>query len=126
MPTKPGNIEGKKILIVEDNDSSFGFLEILLKRKGASIQRAITGGEAIDKSEKEFFDIILMDLQLPEMSGFDAIKNIRTTNKHIPIIVQTAFSEQNEREQAFDAGCDLYLIKPITKQKLENALLKFC
>ena len=67
-----------------------------------------------------------MDLQLPEMSGFEAIENIRLINSDIPIIVQTAFSEQNEREKAFTSGCDHYLVKPITKNKLEEAVLKFC
>lgn len=121
-----GTIEGKHMLIVEDNDSSFEFLEILLRRKGAKIQRAITGHEAIEKQEKNNNDIILMDLQLPEMSGFDAIRKIRENNHHIPIIVQTAFSEQSEREKAFDAGCDAYLVKPITRKTLEATLLKFC
>jgi PAS domain S-box-containing protein len=121
-----GSIEGKRLLIVEDNDSSFEFLEILLRKKGAQIHRAITGTEAVEKEKQNNNDIILMDLQLPEMSGFDAIKKIRETNPQIPIIVQTAFSEQTEREKAFDAGCDAYLVKPITKGKLEAALLKFC
>jgi len=120
------NIEGKKLLIVEDNDSSFDFLEILLKRKGAFIKRAVNGIDAVEKVRSEYFDIVLMDLQLPEMSGFDAIKNIRITNSTVPIIVQTAFSEQNEREKAFNAGCNHYLVKPITKNKLEDAVLKFC
>jgi len=123
---KQKNIEGNKILIVEDNDASFDFLEIVLRRKGAKVKRAINGKEAVEKAGKEDFDIVLMDLQLPEMSGFDAIKNIRLTKNTVPIIVQTAFSEQNEREKAFDAGCNHYLVKPITKNKLEDAVLKFC
>lgn len=122
----PGTIEGKRLLIVEDNDSSFEFLEILLRKKGATISRAVNGKEAVEKNNKNNNDIILMDLQLPEMSGFEAIKKIRETNNSVPIIVQTAFSEQTEREKAFDAGCDAYLVKPITKRKLEAALLKFC
>ncbi len=125
-PNKQKNIEGKKLLIVEDNDASFDFLEIVLRRKGAEVKRAINGKEAVEKTENEDFYIVLMDLQLPEMSGFDAIKNIRLTKNAVPIIVQTAFSEQNEREKAFDAGCDHYLVKPITKNKLEEAVLKFC
>jgi PAS domain S-box-containing protein len=124
--TTNATIEGKRLLIVEDNDSSFEFLEILLRKQGAKIQRAVTGKEAVEKNANNNNDIILMDLQLPEMSGFDAIKKIRETNHTVPIIVQTAFSEQTEREKAFDAGCDAYLVKPITKRKLEAALLKFC
>jgi PAS domain S-box-containing protein len=119
-------IEGKKLLVVEDNDSGYEFLEILLKRRGALIDRAVNGREAVEKALQYSYDIVLMDLQLPEMSGFDATKKIRETNKELPIIVQTAFSEQNERDKAFEAGCNYYLIKPITKQKLEEAILKFC
>ncbi len=124
--TTEGTIEGKKLLIVEDNDSGFEFLEILLRKKGAKIKRAITGKEAVEMHKQNNIDIILMDLQLPEMSGFDAIKKIRETSHSIPIIVQTAFSEQVEREKAFDAGCDAYLVKPITRSKLEATLLKYC
>ncbi|MCF8364703.1 MAG: response regulator [Bacteroidales bacterium] len=120
------SLVSKHILVVEDNDSSFDFLEILLKRKAAVVYRAVNGKEAVEKTLSNNYDMVLMDLQLPEMSGFDAIKTIRLTDKEIPIIVQTAFSEQNERDKAFEAGCNFYLIKPITKRKLEDALLKFC
>lgn len=121
-----GTIEGKNILIVEDNDSSYEFLEVLLGKRGANIRRAVSGREAIEEFNTSNNDIILMDLQLPEMSGFDAIRKIRETDTGIPIIVQTAFSEQSEREKAFDAGCDAYIVKPITRRKLEEVLLKFC
>lgn len=124
--TERGSIKGKNLLIVEDNDSSYEFLEILLRKKGAKTCRAISGREAVEKHVQEHPDVILMDLQLPEMSGFDAIVNIREKDNKVPIIVQTAFSEQSEREKAFDAGCDAYLVKPITKRKLEDVLEKFC
>lgn len=121
-----GSIAGKNILIVEDKDSSYEFLEVLLGKRGAKIRRAISGREAIEEYNTSETDIILMDLQLPEMSGFDAIRKIRETDTGIPIIVQTAFSEQSERDKAFDAGCNAYIVKPITRRKLEEVLLKFC
>jgi CheY-like chemotaxis protein len=119
-------LAGKKILIVEDNDSSFEFLEVVLQRRGAQIIRATNGLEAFDLATKNDYDVILMDLQLPEMNGFEAIEQIRISNTSTPIIVQTAFSESSERTKAFDAGCDAYLVKPITKNKLEEAISKFC
>lgn len=119
-------LEGKNILIVEDNDSSFEFLEIVLQRRGAHITRAENGMEALEKTANNGYDIILMDLQLPEMDGFEAIEQIRKFKITTPIIVQTAFSEASERTKAFEAGCDAYLVKPITKNKLEEALSKFC
>ena len=119
-------IKGKKLLIVEDNDSSYEFLEILLRKKGANTFRAISGIEAVEIHAEEKVDLILMDLQLPEMSGFDAMVRIRESDPKVPIIVQTAFSEQSEREKAFEAGCDAYLVKPITKRKLEDILEKLC
>lgn len=121
-----GIVKGKSLLIVEDNDSSYEFLEILLRKKGAHIFRAVSGIEAVEKHVKQNHDLILMDLQLPEMSGFDAIIKIRETDTNVPIIVQTAFSEQSEREKAFEAGCDAYLVKPLTKRKLEEVLENFC
>ncbi len=120
------SFEGRKLLIVEDNDASYELLDIILKRGGAIITRATTGVEAVEETLRNKNDIILMDLQLPEMSGFEAIRQIRLINKTIPIIVQTAFSESNERDKAFEAGCNEYLVKPITKNKLEAAISKFC
>jgi len=124
--TDKGTIKGKKLLIVEDNDSSYEFLEILLRKKGASTFRAVSGIEAVEIHAEEKVDLILMDLQLPEMSGFDAMVRIREKDTKVPIIVQTAFSEQSEREKAFEAGCDDYLVKPINKRKLEDILEKLC
>ncbi len=119
------HIKGKNILIVEDNDSSYEFLEILLRRKEAKSSRAKDGLEAVEKATTESYDLILMDLQLPKMSGFDAIRQIRNTNKQVPIIVQTAFSEDSERERAYAAGCDDYLIKPLTKTQIEKTIARY-
>jgi PAS domain S-box-containing protein len=119
------HIKGKNILIVEDNDSSYEFLEILLKRMGARSRRAKDGLEAVEKASADAYDLILMDLQLPKMSGFEAIMQIRKSDKYVPIVVQTAFSEDSEREKAFAAGCNDYLIKPLTKSQIEKTIARY-
>jgi two-component system, sensor histidine kinase len=124
--TEESKILSKSILIVEDSDANYEFLEVLLTKKGAKVQRAVDGKVAIEWALKRNFDLILMDLQLPRLSGFDAIKGIREINRDIPIIVQTAFSHSDERRKAFEAGCDAYLIKPLTSKKLLKTILNFC
>jgi PAS domain S-box-containing protein len=124
--SEESKIKSKAILIVEDNDANYEYLEVLLLKKGAKVQRAVDGKLAIELVVKRNFDIILMDLQLPRLSGFDAIKGIREINRDIPIIVQTAFSHSDERRKAFEAGCDAYLIKPLTSKKLIKTILQFC
>lgn len=119
-------LKSKAILVVEDNDANYEYLEVLLLKKGAKVQRAVDGKFAIELVLKRNFDIVLMDLQLPRLSGFDAIKGIREINRDIPIIVQTAFSHSDERRKAFEAGCDAYLIKPLTSKKLIKTVLNFC
>lgn len=108
-------------LVVEDNPSSFEFLKILLK--GCKIIHANDGREAIQKFvENPEINIVLMDLQLPKMDGFEAIRILRKYDKTVPVIVQTAFSTNIERTKAIEAGAEEFLIKPIVKRELMEAI----
>jgi PAS domain S-box-containing protein len=111
-----------KLLIVEDEDLNFLFLEKLLAVTGINILRATTGIEAIDsvKSNQDI-DIILMDIKLPKMDGLTATRKIKKINSQIPIIAQTAYAMKGDREEIMDAGCDDYIAKPL---KVENLLAK--
>jgi PAS domain S-box-containing protein len=115
-----------KILIAEDDDSS----ELLLKKVTRAYSKEIihvkSGREAVDKAlENPDFDLILMDVRMPEMDGIEATRKIREFNKEVIIIVQTAFALTGDEENAFKAGCNDYICKPIKQINLEQKIEKF-
>ncbi|MFO7862943.1 MAG: ATP-binding protein [Salinivirgaceae bacterium] len=118
---------GRNILIVEDEDTSYHYLASLLKRQNIGYMRAQTGYEAIEKVKTEPVDLVLMDIQLPELNGYDAARYIKKLAPDLPIIAQTAFALSGDEEKARNAGCDDYVAKPISSaqllEKLKNFLL---
>ncbi|MEI7596757.1 MAG: PocR ligand-binding domain-containing protein [Bacteroidota bacterium] len=120
-------LAGKNILIAEDEDLNFLLLKKMLNLSNFNIFRANSGIEAIDIFNKQDIDLILMDIRMPEMNGYDATKKIKSINSTIPIIVQSAYSLQSEIQKAMDIGADDYIVKPIEKNilfKLINKYLK--
>lgn len=119
---KPDYI-GRKILVAEDLDDNFLFIETVLKMCGALVLRAKDGLETIEFAKKnDDIDVILMDIRMPNMSGIDATKAIRSFNQHIPIIALSAFAMSSEIEQCKKAGCNDYLIKPVKTNELYNVM----
>jgi PAS domain S-box-containing protein len=112
------NWTGKNLLIVEDDNQGFFFFEKVFKNTGIQITRAISGLEAVTFCETNSFDIILMDIQLPEMDGLEATRMIKKSKPNIPIIAQTAFALSGEKENCMAAGCDDYISKPIDISEL--------
>ena len=104
-----------KILIVEDNEMNRDMLSRRLQRKGFEVVMAEDGQQGVDMSKSENPDVILMDLGLPVMDGWQATSSIKEdeTTKNIPIIVLTAHAMAGDREKALDAGADEYDTKPI-------------
>lgn len=112
-------IRNLKILIAEDEDSVFTFLRIILRNISKEILHAKTGIEAVRLcQENQDLDLILMDVRMPEMGGYEATRKIREFNKNVTIIAQTAFALTGESEKAISAGCDDYISKPIDKNDL--------
>ena len=113
-------IAGPKILLVEDNDMNRDMLTRRLQRKGYEIVVAINGNEALATVKSEQPDLILMDLGLPEMDGWEATRRLKadTTTMNIPVIVLTAHALKTDRAGAYEAGCDDFDIKPIDFQRL--------
>jgi len=104
-----------KVLIVEDNPVNMELFQDLLELEGYEVLPASTGQEAIDKAKMEQPDLILMDIQLPGMDGWEAtgiLKKMPETS-NIPIIALTAHAMEGDREKAFEFGCDSYISKPI-------------
>lgn len=103
----------KKILIAEDNDSNFILMTYILK-KYYQFERAKNGQEAVEKVEKDHFDIVLMDIKMPIMDGLEATKAIREFNSEVPIVALTANAFDSDRQAAMEAGCNDFLAKPVS------------
>lgn len=106
-------------LVVEDEIINAKFLDIILKRTGAKVIHAKDGREAIDKALNiQNIDFILMDIELPEINGYDAVLEIRKTKPKVKIIAQTAYAMQAQKAKCFEVGCDDYLAKPYSSDDL--------
>ena len=115
----------KKILIVEDDPLSSKFLETILEDTNATILLAKDGQEAIDISKQtDDLALILMDIQLPGMSGNEATKEIRKKRSDLPVIAQTAHAMAEDERKSFEAGCDDYITKPINMDALLDKIQK--
>lgn len=109
------NYRDKTILIAEDEETNFLLLLEYLEPSGANIIRVFSGDQAVEKCQTMPIDLILMDMKMPSMNGYDAVRMIREFNKTIPIIAQTAYAMVGDSEKAFVAGCTDYLSKPISE-----------
>ncbi|MBW2040869.1 MAG: response regulator [Deltaproteobacteria bacterium] len=122
--TRPG--KKLNILIAEDNPVNQTLMVRILEKMGHRTAVAENGARAVEAIEKAAFDLILMDVQMPEMDGFEATKAIREKEKdsggHIPIIALTAHALKGDQERCMEAGMDDYLTKPIKKEALEAAI----
>lgn len=113
------------ILIAEDVESNFLYLKAVLSKLNATVFWAKNGIEAIEICENHSIDVVLMDLQMPDMNGYEATEILKKKQPQIPIIAQTAFAMSDDREKALEAGCDDYLAKPIKSKDLLSAVEKY-
>ena len=109
-----------KLLIVEDNELNRDMLSRRLKRRGYDIAIATDGQQGIDMATSESPDLILMDLSLPEVDGWEATKRLKAnpTTQPIPVIALTAHAMDGDRAKAIEAGCDDYDTKPVELKRL--------
>lgn len=113
----------KTILIVEDDISSSFFLKEVLVDTEADLLFASNGKEAIKKCiDNSDIDLVLMDIQMPEMDGYTATEEIKKIKPDILVIAQTAYSLPEEETKAYEAGCDDYITKPIEMFELLNKI----
>jgi CheY-like chemotaxis protein len=112
------NWKGKVVLVAEDEEINYLFLEEVLRRTGAVVLWAKNGREAVELYHDNKVDLILMDLKMPEMNGYEAMNQIRETKGNTKIIAQTAFAMSGEKEEILDAGFDGYIAKPIRISEL--------
>ncbi|MDB4206359.1 response regulator [Flavobacteriaceae bacterium] len=119
---KENDIHKCTILVAEDEEINYLFLEILLKKEidlDCNILHAKNGEEAVEISKNNAdIDLILMDLKMPIMDGFEAAKQIKELRPNVPIVAQTAFSSVEDKRKVFSLGFDDFLSKPISKEAL--------
>jgi PAS domain S-box-containing protein len=120
------NWKNKLILVAEDEQINFQFIEEALSNTGLKFIHAKDGLEAIEhfKNSNGDIDLVLMDIKMPNLNGFDATKEIKKLNKNTPVIAQTAFAMEEDKTNCFDAGCDDYITKPIKYKQLISVLKK--
>ena len=117
----------KKILIVDDNQDSRELVVKILKNRGYLIIEAVDGEEALEKAIAENPDLILMDISIPKIDGYEVTKRLKSqvTFKNTPIIALTAHAMKGDREKALEAGCDGYISKPIDIHELPDQIKSY-
>ncbi|RLD76238.1 MAG: hypothetical protein DRJ10_13885, partial [Bacteroidetes bacterium] len=118
-------LEEYKILIVEDEEINFLFIKEVLSRTGikCNILEATNGQEAVDVFKRNSdISLVLMDLKMPVMNGYDATRKIKQINPDIPVVIQTAYTLEEERQKSKDAGCNDFITKPIKIKELKEVL----
>jgi CheY-like chemotaxis protein len=130
IPEKKKQIDydwrGKTILIVEDEYTNIQYLQEIFKRTGASVLEALSGAEALKIiAENSSVSLVIMDIMMPEMDGYEATKQIRKIRPQLAIIAQTAYTKSREKEKSLEAGCDGYISKPYDPPTLLRLIHNF-
>lgn len=114
------------ILLVEDNEMNRDMLSRRLSRKGFEVQVAVNGQEGLKKVRSFVPDLVLMDLNLPEIDGWEATRRLKADpeTRHIPVLALTAHALPSERQAALDCGCDDYDSKPVDFERLLSKIQK--
>jgi len=117
----------KKILIVEDNEQNLYLATFLLEQSGYEVITAKDGLDGVEKAQAEKPNLILMDIQLPEMNGFEATRRIKSIAdiNHIPIVAVTSYAMEGDREKALAVGCVGYIEKPFDPDTFVSEIEKY-
>ena len=117
----------KRILVVEDNDNNLYLIRFILEKNGFEVIEARDGLSGVELAVKEKPDLILMDIQLPDINGLEATKKIRASEADgdVPIIALTSYAMTGDRERALAAGCTSYIEKPINPETIMSEIKKY-
>jgi CheY-like chemotaxis protein len=115
-----------RILLVEDQEMNRDMLSRRLKKRGYEVSIAVDGAEGVDKARAEIPDLILMDMSLPVMDGWEATRTLKgdDATRAIPVVALTAHAMSTDREKALEAGCDAYETKPVELPRLLETIEK--
>jgi CheY-like chemotaxis protein len=124
--SKQPEVGGLRVLLAEDNAVNALLASVLLRKVGHLVTRVVTGRQALDALALHEFDLVLMDVQMPDMDGLEAMAEIRRsearTGRHIAIVAFTAHAMAEDRKSFLDAGADGYLTKPFTPEQLHAVI----
>lgn len=120
---------GKRILVAEDYALNQELIETMLKMHGCEVDIADNGEEALEMLAEESYDLMMMDIMMPVLDGYDTAKKIREkekgTGKHMPIVAVTANAQAGDKEKCLAAGMDDYISKPFKKEDIERVLSEY-
>lgn len=128
-PELPAPVSALRILVAEDMAANQEVIRTILTSRGHTVRGVVNGKEAVEWFQRESYDVILMDVQMPEVDGFQATRLIRSfeanTGDHVPILALTAHALNGDREQCLDAGMDDYISKPIDVGEVMNLVERY-
>jgi len=121
------HLEGKRIIIVEDDVPSIRYYETLLNNSGADVKIFRTGKDFVDYlgREDEKIDLVFMDFLIPLVNGIECLRIMRRTRKNVPLIMLTAYSSEQSKTEAYLAGANEYILKPVYPEKIYLLLEKY-
>ncbi len=120
------NWKDKLILVAEDVPTNFLLVKKSLRKTGVNLIWAKNGQEAVNEvSSHNNIDLVLMDIRMPIMNGLEATKKIKEMHPDLPVIAQTAYAMDGDREHSLDAGCDDYISKPINLKEFIELIAKY-
>lgn len=110
----------KKVLIIEDNQDNMKLISFILEKGGYQTVKATTGKAGIEIALKESLDLVLLDIQLPDMDGTDVLETIRNSevDEKLPVVAITSYAMSGDRERLLSAGCNGYIEKPINPESI--------
>ncbi|WP_321321851.1 tetratricopeptide repeat protein [Labilibaculum sp.] len=115
---KGTDFTGKKILVAEDTKSNFLYIKEVLRKTNAEVTWTKNGDETVEQFKLNHFDLVLMDIQLPKIDGYEVTKKIKLQNPHVPVIIQTAFNHRDEEQKHSEPAFDDFITKPYTGSQL--------
>jgi signal transduction histidine kinase/FixJ family two-component response regulator len=129
-PAPAVRLDGCRVLLVEDGPDNQRLIALLLEKAGAAVELAGNGRIGLEKAlaraqAGEAFDVILMDMQMPEMDGYEATRRLRAAGYRGPVVALTAHAMEKDRQECLEAGCDEYITKPVDRRHLLGTVRRF-
>lgn len=120
-------MEKKKILVVEDEERNRYLISFILKSNGLEVVMANDGLEGVEAAKKQMVDLVLMDIKMPRMDGYESTRGIRELDGYqsVPIVALTSYAMAGDEKKAMGAGCDGYVSKPIDPETIMDEIRKY-